>query len=96
MRKKNNWLLIVVVGALSAGVALLFAPKSGKELRRDIKQKGAEAKDSAKQSKDSLVADFKESYFEAEREVENELVVLDERQKELRETIDSIEADLQH
>jgi gas vesicle protein len=34
-------------GALGAAIALLFAPKSGKELRKDIKEKGEEYIDDA-------------------------------------------------
>lgn len=92
--KKNNWPLIILVGLVSAGVALLFAPKSGKELRKDIQDKANETKDSVKTGADNLKNDFKEAYFEAEQEVEIELAHLDERQRELRETISSIEQEL--
>lgn len=94
--KKNNWPLIILAGLISAGVALLFAPKSGKELRKDIQDKANETKDSVKTSADNLKNDFKEAYFEAEQEVEIELAHLDERQRELRETISSIEQELNH
>lgn len=87
---------MVIVGAVSAGIALLFAPKSGKLLREDIKAKGIEAKDIFNESKDNLVSDFKQSYSEAERDVELELEIMDNRQRELRETIHSIENDLHY
>lgn len=94
--KKNNWPLITLVGLISAGFALLFAPKSGKELRKDIQNKANKTKDSVKNSADNLKNDFKEAYLEAEQEVEIELAHLDERQRELRETISSIEQELNH
>lgn len=94
--KKNNLGLIVLAGAVSAIVALLFAPKSGKELRKDIKDKSLEAKDNVQDGKDQLVNDFKQSYFEAADEVETELAHLDNRQRELNQTITSIEDDLRN
>lgn len=94
--KKNNWGLIVLTGVVSAVVALLFAPKSGKELREDIKQKSLETKDSVQTGKNHLVDDFKQSYFEAANEVETELAHLDSRQRELNQTIASIEKDLRN
>lgn len=94
--KKNNLGLIVLVGAVSAIVALLFAPKSGEELRKDIKDKSLEARDNVQDGKDQLVDDFKQSYFEAADEVETELTHLDNRQRELNQTISSIEDDLRN
>ncbi|HLR91814.1 MAG TPA: YtxH domain-containing protein [Atopostipes sp.] len=94
--RKNNWPLVILVGLFSAGLALLFAPKSGKELRNDIQNKANQTKDNVKTSADNLKQDFKDSYFEAEKEVELELAHLDQRQRELRETISSIEEELNH
>lgn len=94
--KKNNLGLIILTGAASAIVALLFAPKSGKELRKDIKEKSLEARDNVQENKDNLVNDFKQSYFEAADEVETELAHLDKRQQELNQTISSIEKDLRN
>lgn len=94
--KKNNWPLILFVSLISAGIALLFAPKSGKELRKDLQNKANKTKDSVKTSTNNLKEDFKEAYFEAEKEVENELAHLDERQRELQQTISSIEKELEH
>jgi YtxH-like protein len=45
----------VVGGLIGAGIALLFAPKAGEELRRDI----VERVDEALGSKDELVAEYK-------------------------------------
>lgn len=94
--KKNNWTLTLLVGIVAAGVAILFTPKSGKDLRDDIKRKSLETKDSLQDSAQNLKHDFKQSYFEAAEEVENELLALDKRQRELNATITSIEKDLRN
>ena len=94
--KKNNWTLTLLVGIVAAGVAILFTPKSGKDLRDDIKRKSLETKDSLQDSALNLKHDFKQSYFEAAEEVENELLALDKRQRELNATITSIEKDLRN
>ena len=94
--KKNNWGLTLFVGVVAAGVALLFAPKSGKDLRDDIKSQSLKTKDSIQDSAQNLKQDFKQSYFEAAEEVENELLILDKRQRELNATIASIEDDLRN
>lgn len=94
--KKNNWGFTLFVGAVAAGAALLFAPKSGKDLRDDIKSQSLKTKDSIQDSAQNLKHDFKQSYFEAAEEVENELLILDKRQRELNATIASIEDDLRH
>ncbi len=92
--RRTNWSMVILASALSALAALLFAPKSGKELREEIKTKAEDTKDSFKEGKGHLVEDFKQSYFEAAEEVEIELAHLDKRQRELNETIASIESDL--
>jgi len=94
--KKNNWPLVIFVGLISAALALLFAPKSGKALRKDIKKKTQDTKDSVKKESEHLKNDFKESYFEAAGEVEKEMAHLDQRQQELNNTISSIENDLRN
>lgn len=45
----------VLGGLIGAGIALLFAPKAGEELRRDIGKRV----DEALESKDDLVAEYK-------------------------------------
>lgn len=94
--KKNNLLVVLLTAAVSAIVALLFAPKSGEELRKDIKEKALETRDSVQTGKDHLIDDFKQSYFEASDEVERELAHLDDRQRKLNQTISTIEQDLQN
>lgn len=92
--KKNNWSIIIIVGVVSALVAILFAPKSGKKMRDDLKEKAKDTKDSVQKGTENLVDDFKDSYFEAVDEVEKELDLLSDRQSDLRETISSIENEL--
>lgn len=92
--KKNNWFTILLVALLSAGAALLFAPTSGKQLRGEIKKKAIDTKDNVKTGAENLIEDFKESYAEAVDEVDKELALLEERQIQLRETISSIENEL--
>ena len=45
----------VVGGLIGAGIALLFAPKAGEELRRDLGRRV----DEALESKEDLVSDYK-------------------------------------
>lgn len=67
--KKVNLGTALLMSALSAGVALLLAPKSGKELQKDLKQKAREAKWEAELKARELKEDFKEAYSEAEKEI---------------------------
>jgi gas vesicle protein len=46
----------IVGGLIGAGIALLFAPKAGEELRRDLGQRV----DEALASKEDLVSEYKE------------------------------------
>ena len=51
----------LIIGGVSGALAgLLFAPKSGKQLRKDIKHKGSEA-----------VNDTKEFYFDAQKKTKS-------------------------
>ena len=63
-------------------------------MREDIKQKSFDTKNAIQDSASNLKDDFKSSYFEAAEEVENELLSLEQRQRELNATIHSIEEDL--
>mgnify|MGYP003509892198 CR=1 FL=1 len=53
MANKGGFLLGAIVGAAAAGItALLYAPKSGKELREELNQQTTNAKGSAKEYAD--------------------------------------------
>ncbi|WP_277631074.1 YtxH domain-containing protein [Atopococcus tabaci] len=77
----------LLLSALSAGAALLFAPKSGKELRSDLKDEAVKMKDKGMDYADNLMADLKESYEEIDSEMAQE-------NPDLARTIDEIEQDL--
>jgi gas vesicle protein len=55
--KKGNWALLSLFGGgiLGAGLGLLFAPKPGKEIRNDIKDFAARARDKVGKSIDEGV-----------------------------------------
>ena len=94
--KKTNWGIVILAAIASAIITLLFAPKSGEETRKELKHRAKDTKQSIKTSKDHLIVDFKQSYFEAAEEVEIEMAHLEKRQRELNETIASIENDLRN
>lgn len=95
MNKKNGFIYLLVA-LISAGIALLFAPNSGKVTRKKIKFQAQDVKDSIDSKKEKLVEDFKSSYFEAVDEIEQEYELLNERQQQLQKTISSIESELTH
>jgi gas vesicle protein len=45
--KKGSWMLLSILGGgiLGAGLAMLFAPKAGKEIRNDIEDFAARTRD---------------------------------------------------
>lgn len=94
--KNKNGLLYLLIALISAGIALLFAPNSGKVTRKKLKFQARDMKDSIDTSKDNLVKDFKNSYFEAVDEIDREYSLLNKKQEELNETISSIENELTH
>lgn len=92
--KKNKNFIYLVIALFSAGIALLFAPNSGKVTRKKIKLQVKDMKNSIDKSKKKLVNDFKNSYFEAVDEIDEEYALLNERQEQLERTISSIEDEL--
>lgn len=84
----------VLISAASAFTALLFAPKSGKAFREDLKEEAHKLKDTGEEKAHELVDDFKASYLEAEKELESEQAKLDAKQAKLSQTIEEIERDL--
>ena len=83
----NSFTKTLFVGAAAAVTALLFAPKSGKELREDIKAQAYDLKDQAMDQVNSFAEEVKQSY----KEVEEEISYTD---PELASTIEDIETDL--
>lgn len=76
-------------GALGALAGIFFAPKSGKRLRADFREKGGEAVDGTKEMYTDVSAKAKEIIEEAEHQAERYLA--DARQK-VKEILASCEA----
>lgn len=88
---KNNFGTTLLVGIAAAATALLFAPKSGKDLRNELKEQGLQYKDMAKDKADNLANEFKRTYHEVEEEMNYA-----NPDPELTEIIEDIETDLYH
>lgn len=71
-RNGSNFLGALLLAGLSAGAALLFAPKSGKELRKDLKVKADEYKEQGKTYADNLAQDIKDAVQEVESQAHQE------------------------
>ncbi|MGX7395638.1 YtxH domain-containing protein [Carnobacterium mobile] len=84
---KNNFMCTLLVGAASAATALLLAPKSGRELREDLKDEALSLKKQAMDKVSNYMDEIKETYREVEEEVNY-------TNPDLAETIDNIESDL--
>lgn len=65
----------VVASAIGAGVlaGLMLAPKSGKETRKDIKNKLDETKDNIEKKSSEVRTDIKEKKDELKQKVENKV-----------------------
>lgn len=71
MKKKNNIGKFLAGASLGAGLALLFAPKNGSELRSDLKKKLDELINKAKEIDTEEVSnEFKKKVAELKKETE--------------------------
>ena len=59
--------------AVGAGVALLFAPRSGQATRRDIRRRAMRVRDAAEQTVTDVTDTVVDSFNEARRRVENQI-----------------------
>jgi gas vesicle protein len=59
--------------AIGAGVALLFAPRSGRATRRDIKRRAMRVRQAAEQAVDDVTGSVVDSFHEARRRVEEQI-----------------------
>jgi gas vesicle protein len=84
---KNNFMSTLFVGAAAAITALLFAPKSGKELRNDIKEEALSMKDQTMDKVNELADEVKVAYQEVEEEIYYD-------DQDLTDTVQSIKDDL--
>lgn len=55
MAKDKTFGVVLVAGLVGAAVGLLFAPKSGKETREDLRKKALEAKDAAADTSEKVL-----------------------------------------
>lgn len=100
MAKKNGgFLLGTIFGAAVAGItALLYAPKSGKELRNDLNQQANMAKDSAKDYMDIAKEkgnELKETAQKAGSEyMQNMNETMNQMKNDLSSTTDEAKGDL--
>jgi len=85
--------ILLTAGAVIG--ALLFAPKSGKELRKDLKEETSKLSQTAKEKATDLKNDFQESYAEAQQELDQERAIANQKQDELNQTVDEIERELE-
>ena len=72
IEQRSTSVMPFIVGlALGAGVALLFAPKSGEETRRDVKRRAIRARKLAERKAQELGDTVNETYQDARRRVED-------------------------
>src|SRR5262252_9817997 len=72
IEQRSTSVMPFIVGlALGAGVALLFAPKSGEETRRDLKRRAIRARKLAERKAQELGDTVNETYQDARRRVED-------------------------
>lgn len=81
MDKSTLAMKTFVFGAVLGSIAaILFAPKSGRETRAQIKQKAEEAKEKAKNKRDELMEKVQRGKDEAEAKAD-EVVVSEARRR---------------
>ncbi|MBC7746412.1 YtxH domain-containing protein [Pedobacter sp.] len=61
MTKNKSFGVVLVAGLIGAAVGLLFAPKSGKETREDLRKKAMDAKKSAADASKKATTSVKET-----------------------------------
>ena len=70
-QRSTNVMPFLIGLALGAGAALLFAPKSGEETRRDLKRRAIRARRLAEQKASEISDSVSETYQQARRRVED-------------------------
>lgn len=65
-KKNNNLAYLIAGGAIGAGLAILFAPKSGKETREDISSAANKGLEQAKEFSTSISEKAKTVYHQAQ------------------------------
>lgn len=79
--------------AIGAGVALLFAPRSGRATRRDIKRRAMRVRDAAEQTvtdvRDSVVDRFEEARRRVEDQIESARTAVDLKKRQFSRAVDA-------
>src|SRR3954470_22439786 len=79
--------------ALGAGVALLFAPRSGRATRRDIKRRAMHVRDVAEQTvtgvRDNVVDRFEQARREVEDRIESARMAVDLKKQQFTRAVDA-------
>lgn len=74
IEKQSGGMGAFVVGlAIGAGLALLFAPQSGADTRRDIRRKARQAQDAASRMAGEVTDTVSDGFHEARRRVEEQI-----------------------
>lgn len=91
MSRGKDFLRGILIGGISAGVALLFAPKSGKELRQDLKNSAEDLMERGETAFEDLSQDIQTSIQEVDEE---KILTRTSDQKALEEAIVEQEQDI--
>ncbi len=71
-QNSNSLLYLIAGGAIGAGLALLFAPKSGREMRRDISEVTNSSLEKTRETVDKI-RENASGYYETTKDKANEL-----------------------
>ncbi|MDH4161333.1 MAG: YtxH domain-containing protein [Nitrospirota bacterium] len=84
-RERSIWVPFLIGSAVGAGVALLLAPKSGKELRKDIKDIAGSTRDRISTTVEKGREIYDESLTAVKDAVEaGKMAYIQEREKHLK------------
>lgn len=79
--------------AIGAGVALLFAPRSGRATRRDIRRRAMRARDAAEQTvtdvRDNVVGTFERARQRVEDQIESARSAVDLKKRQITRAVDA-------
>ncbi len=94
IEQKSNSVMPFLVGlALGAGAALLLAPRSGEETRRDLKRRAIRARKLAEKKASEIADSVTETYEDARRRVEEKIDgakdAIDLRRRQVTRAVDA-------
>lgn len=78
MSRGKDFLKGILVGGVSAGIALLFAPKSGKELRQDLKESGKDLAERGKIAGEDLMDRSKVAFEDLSQDIQTSIKEVEE------------------